>query len=97
MRKVLCLILVLVFCVSMACPAFAVKGNHFVDSPSDLPGFGPGHGPGNGSGHPGNGHPGTGHPGNGSAGNGSAGSNADDQEKRQYNSPCFSHGSLPPF
>ena len=28
MRKILCLVLVLVFCVSMACPAMAFTGSH---------------------------------------------------------------------
>lgn len=63
MRKVLCLILVLVFCFSMACPAFA-WGNHFVDSPSHVPNPGPGHGHGpshgNGTGNAGSWIPKTG-------------------------------------
>ena len=61
MKRVLCLILILVLCFSMACPAFAANRHSFVKSPSHVPGFGPGHGHGHGHG-------------NGNAGSGSGGS-----------------------
>ena len=40
MRRVLCLTLILLFCMSLACPVFAAENDDFVNSPGSLPGGG---------------------------------------------------------